>query len=103
MPGKVTDDQCFITLRHANGSGRSIGYLAGGDAAYPKERIEVFGAGRVAVIDDFREVVTVSGGRTRKHGLPQQDKGHAAELAAFAARPDGSGSDSPIPGRNCGL
>ena len=42
----VLDDQCFITLRHANGSVSNIAYLAGGDKAFPKERIEVFGGGR---------------------------------------------------------
>lgn len=80
----ITDDQCFITLRHANGSISSIGYLAGGDKAFPKERVEVIGAGVVAVIDDFREVVTCSKGRTRRHRLGGQDKGHKAEIAAFA-------------------
>ncbi|MEX0741725.1 MAG: Gfo/Idh/MocA family oxidoreductase, partial [Phycisphaeraceae bacterium] len=60
----ITEDQCFITLRHANGSISNIAYLAGGDKAFPKERIEVIGAGRVAVIDDFRVVTTVAGGKT---------------------------------------
>lgn len=78
----VTDDQCFITLRHANGSISSIGYLAGGDRAFPKERIEVFGGGRVGVIDDFREVVTVAGGKTER-SRSQQDKGHHSEIKAF--------------------
>ncbi len=92
----VTDDQCFITLRHANGSVSSIAYLAGGDKAYPKERVEVLGGGRLAVIDDFREVTTCSGGRTRKHRLPQQDKGHRAELEAFAQALR-QGATAPIP------
>jgi predicted dehydrogenase/threonine dehydrogenase-like Zn-dependent dehydrogenase len=93
---KITDDQCFITLRHENGSISSVGYLAGGDKAFPKERIEVIGGGRVAVIDDFRTVTTVSGGRTNVQKLGSQDKGHAAEVAAFAdalAR----GGAAPIP------
>ena len=79
----ITDDQCVITLRHANGSVSSVAYLAGGDKAFPKERIEVFGGGRVAVIDDFHQVTTCVGGTTRtKRG--RQDKGHRAEVAAFA-------------------
>lgn len=81
--GAVTDDQCFITLRHANGSISSIAYLAGGDKAYPKERVEVFGGGRVAVIDDFRAVTTVAGGRTHTKKYASQDKGHEAELGSF--------------------
>jgi len=93
----VSDDQCFITLRHANGSVSSIGYLAGGDKAFPKERVEVFGGGVVGVIDDFREIVTCSNGRTRRTRLGAQDKGHKAEVRAFA---DGIRSGIwPIPWR----
>ncbi len=80
----VTDDQCFITLRHANGSVSSVAYLAGGDKAFPKERVEVIGGGRVAVIDDFRSVTTVVGGKTRRKRWAGQDKGHRAEVVAFA-------------------
>jgi predicted dehydrogenase/threonine dehydrogenase-like Zn-dependent dehydrogenase len=91
----VTDDQCFITLRHANGSVSSIAYLAGGDKAFPKERVEVLGGGRLAVIDDFREVITSSGGKAKKTRGWQQDKGHREEVAAFA-RVLGEGGSSPI-------
>jgi predicted dehydrogenase len=80
----VTDDQCFITLRHANGSISSIGYLAGGDRAFAKERVEVLGGGQVAVIEDFRTVVTCAGGKARKRRAWHQDKGHRAEVEAFA-------------------
>jgi len=81
--GRVTDDQCFITLRHANGSISNIGYLAGGDKAYSKERIEVIGGGRVAVIDNFRELTTVRNGKTARIPYGGQDKGHRAEIEAL--------------------
>jgi predicted dehydrogenase/threonine dehydrogenase-like Zn-dependent dehydrogenase len=80
----TTDDQCFITLRHANGSISNVAYLAGGDKSFPKERIEVIGAGRVAVIDDFRTLTTCRAGRTTRAKFRSQDKGHRAEIAAFA-------------------
>ncbi len=92
----ITDDQCFITLRHANGSISNIAYLAGGDKAFPKERVEVFGGGRVAVIDDFREVITCAGGKTKKTRGWRQDKGHRAEVEAFA-KTLAEGGHSPIP------
>ncbi len=92
----VTDDQCFITLRHANGAISSIGYLAGGDRAFPKERIEVFGGGRVGVIDDFREVITVVGGKTRRSRGLGQDKGHSHEIEKFAESVTRGGA-APIP------
>jgi predicted dehydrogenase len=80
----ITDDQCFITLRHADGSVSSIAYLAGGDKAFPKERIEVLGGGAVAVIDDFREVTLCRNGKTQRHKYRSQDKGHTAEIEAFS-------------------
>lgn len=81
---EITDDRCFITLRHANGSVSNVAYLAGGDPAYPKERIEVYGGGRIAVIDDFRTLTTTRNGRTRTTKLKGRDKGHAAEIEWFA-------------------
>ena len=78
-----TQDQAFITLRHANGSVSSVGYLAGGDKAFPKERIEVIGGGRVGVIDDFRATTIIRSGRTTRKKLGAQDKGHRAEMVAF--------------------
>ncbi|HJN09205.1 MAG: bi-domain-containing oxidoreductase [Pirellulaceae bacterium] len=79
---QVTDDQCFITLRHADGSLSSVAYLAGGDRASPKERIEVHGGGRTASIDDFRKVETYGGGKKRTKSF-RMDKGHQREVTAF--------------------
>jgi predicted dehydrogenase/threonine dehydrogenase-like Zn-dependent dehydrogenase len=93
---RITDDQCFITLRHADGSISSVAYLAGGDKAFPKERVEVFGGGRIAVIDDFRKVTTSVAGRMKKTSAWQQDKGHRAEISAFA-KVLAEGGNSPIP------
>jgi predicted dehydrogenase len=78
-------DDVVVTLSFMNGSVASIGYYCGGDRSFSKERIEVFGGGNVAVIDDFRRGWTVSGGR-RRHlggwwGGPR--KGHREELEAF--------------------
>jgi predicted dehydrogenase/threonine dehydrogenase-like Zn-dependent dehydrogenase len=92
----ITDDQCFITLRHASGSVSSVAYLAGGDRALPKERIEIIGGGRVAVVDDFREVTVGSGGRLKHLRGWGQDKGHVAEIAAFT-KALLSGGPPPIP------
>ena len=92
---EITDDQCFITLRHANGSISSIGYLSGGDRAFPKERVEIFGGGRVAVIDDFREVTTCVDGKLRRKKYLSQDKGYKAEMEVLAKTLI-SGTPSPI-------
>jgi predicted dehydrogenase len=90
------EDQAVVTARFADGSVASICYFAGGDKAFPKERIEIFGGGSVAVIDDFATVTLVRNGRTRTQRLRGRDKGHAAELLAFveAVR---AGGPPPIP------
>ena len=92
----ITDDHCFITLRHANGAVSSIGYLAGGSRSCPKERLEVMGGGRVAVLDDFRQVTLYSDRGRRTKRYRGGDKGHAAEIHAFAQAVGGRAAP-PIP------
>ena len=79
----LKDDQCFITLRHENGSISSVAYLAGGNRAFPKERIEVFGGGKIAIIEDFHEVITCANGKTKKQIFIGRDKGHQSEIEAY--------------------
>ncbi len=93
---RVTDDQAFLTVRHADGSVSSIGYLAGGDPSFPKERVEIFGGGRVGVLDDFRRTVLVVDGKTTRRRSREQDKGHGEQIRRFAAALTG-GAPPPIP------
>lgn len=75
-----------VTLRFADGSLATIAYTALGDTAYSKELIEGFAGGTVVTLSDFRSLTVTSGGKTAKLGPSGgQDKGHAAELAAFVA------------------
>lgn len=80
----ITADQCLANLRHANGTISSVAYLAEGDRALAKERIEVIGGGRVAVIDDFRRVTLVHVGRRTVRRFRSDAKGHRAMLEEFA-------------------
>jgi polar amino acid transport system substrate-binding protein len=82
----LNNDNCVISLRFANGAAASIAYCADGSAGMPKERVEMFGGGRSAVLDDFRraELYAANGDR-REVTLPRQDKGQAAMLAAWVA------------------
>jgi len=93
---QITDDQCFITLRHGDGSVSCVAYLAGGDKSFPKERVEIFGGGRVAIIDDFREVELRYKGKRERRKTRGQDKGHEAEVQAFAQAVT-QGRAAPIP------
>ncbi len=90
----ITEDQCFITCRHGDGSVSSVAFLAGGDKAMPKERIEVLGGGRMAVIDDFRSVQLAADGKVQTKKT--NGKGHADEVVAFAEALR-SGGPWPIP------
>lgn len=77
-----TDDRVNITLRHRNGSISNITYVAGGDKAFPTERVEVFGGEKTAVINAWNDIELWSNGRmARRSG--GKDRGHASEIATF--------------------
>jgi predicted dehydrogenase len=96
-PGKYSNDNVICSLRFADGSQGTISYLANGDKSYSKERIEVFGGGAVAVLEDFRRLELVAQGRKQVFRSPfRQDKGHGGEWEAFAGAVR-CGEDSPLP------
>lgn len=95
--GRYREDNVVIHLTFANGSIGTIEYLANGDKAFPKERVQVFGGGRVGVLDDFRRLELVADGRRRtQRSWLRQDKGHRSEWAAFVAALQ-EGGRPPIP------
>ena len=95
--GRYADDNLHIGLTFPDGSLASIEYLASGDRAYPKERVEAFGGGRVAVLEDFRRLELASGGRRRiRRTWFRQDKGHRAIWQAFVSAIR-AGGPPPIP------
>lgn len=79
----VTEDKASITLGFADGSFGTIMYLANGAAAFPKERVEVFTAGRTLQLDNFRKLRAYGWPGFRKLNLWRQDKGQNACAAAF--------------------
>lgn len=78
----VDEDSVFITLRFSDGSNGSIAYLAEGDKALSKERVEIFGEGKSFVLDDFRSATAYHNGREQQTRLRAQDKGQEAEVLA---------------------
>jgi predicted dehydrogenase/threonine dehydrogenase-like Zn-dependent dehydrogenase len=79
----LLSDDLSVTLAFADGSVATVVYTAAGDTAYPKERVEVFCAGNVMIIDDFMRLSLTQGGRTHTTRAQQADKGHRAEMKAF--------------------
>jgi predicted dehydrogenase/threonine dehydrogenase-like Zn-dependent dehydrogenase len=92
----VHDDKVSFTLRFSDGSFGTVHYLANGNKAFPKERIEVFCGGRVLQLDNFRKLTGWGWPNFRKMNLWRQDKGNSLCAYAFveAIRKDG---DEPIP------
>ncbi|MBK8270985.1 MAG: bi-domain-containing oxidoreductase [Planctomycetes bacterium] len=75
------NDNCSAVIRMDDGSVATLIYVANGDTSVGKERIEVFGQGKSAVIDNWHSATLTANGKSKKvrgHG-----KGHAEELAAF--------------------
>ncbi len=93
--GKYREDNASMTLTFPDGSIGVVDYLANGDKSFPKERVEVFCAGAIAVLDDFRALQMTRDGR-KKEIKKAQDKGWVDEWKAFreAIR---DGGTPPIP------
>jgi predicted dehydrogenase len=82
--GQYSGDNVVSSVKFANGTIGTITYVANGDKAASKERVEVFGGGSVAILDDFRSLELVRHGRKQIiRSRWQQDKGHRAEMRAF--------------------
>lgn len=83
--GPSRDDKMSILLTFADGSIGTIHYWSNGGKSYPKERVEVFSEGRVAVIDNFRSLQTYDWPQGAKLRT-RLDKGHRSEVALFLER-----------------
>jgi predicted dehydrogenase len=91
------EDNLVMVFTFPDGSLGTVSYLANGDKAFPKERVEVFTGGRIAVLSDFRSLEVVHQGKRKlTRSAFRQDKGHRAEWEAFSAAVL-SGGSAPIP------
>jgi predicted dehydrogenase len=93
--GKYREDNVSMTFTFPDGSIGVVDYLANGDKSFPKERLEVFCGGRVAVLDDFRALEMVRDGH-RTTVKKAQDKGWRGEWEAFV-KAIREGGQPPIP------
>jgi predicted dehydrogenase len=94
--GQYRDDNLAASLQFEDGSVATITYVANGDKSLPKERVEVFGGGAAAILDDFRTLSLVKSGRSKTSSSKlRQDKGHLGEWQAFASALK-SGGPAPI-------
>ena len=74
-----------VSLRFADHSIGTVHYFANGARSFPKERIEVFAAGRTLRLNNFRKLESF-GAASSAPWLPRrQDKGNQACIGAFMA------------------
>ena len=93
--GKYREDNVSMTFTFPDGSLGIVDYLANGDKSFPKERVEVFCRGQIAVLDDFVSLQTIKDGK-KKVVKGAQNKGWVDEWKVFA-RSIRDGSEPPIP------
>jgi len=101
--GKYREDNVSMTFTFPDGSIGVVDYLANGDKSFPKERVEVFCAGAIAVLDDFRILQMVKDGKKKEESGAlslskgrAQDKGWTDEWKAFT-QSIREGGAPPIP------
>jgi predicted dehydrogenase/threonine dehydrogenase-like Zn-dependent dehydrogenase len=90
------EDNVAITIKLRNGSVGSIIYVASGDKSYPREKVEVFGKGSVALINNFKSMSFIKDGKTKKkRSYLSIDRGHNDEMSALF-RSIKDGKDFPV-------
>jgi len=94
--GAAADDTVSLSMRFADGSIGAVHYFANGSKAFPKERLEVFAAGRVLQLDNYRRLTGYGWPGFRKMDLWRQDKGQKACARAFVDAVAQRGA-APIP------
>ncbi len=77
----VPQDNTVISIKFEDGSVGSIGYFAEGGKSMPKERCEIIGGGRSAVIDNFNRLELF--GKSKKRTKKFSGKGHSEEMVEF--------------------
>jgi predicted dehydrogenase len=82
--GRYHQDNVSMIFRFVDGSLGVVDYLANGNKNTPKERVEVFSAGKIGFLDDFRTLeLSSEAKRSTNHAYLRQDKGHQAAWSAF--------------------
>ena len=94
--GKAIMDEVSVSLVFSDGSMGTIHYLANGSRQFPKERLEVFCAGGILQLDNFRSLKGLGWPGFQKRRLWRQDKGNRQSVEVFI-RAVGNGLEPPIP------
>ncbi len=89
----INDDNLSVIVTFDDGSVGNLVYVANGDKSLPKERLEIFRGGKVAIINDFRTGELYK--NSKKEKLSYRGKGHKEEVYAFLDAVK-NGNENPI-------
>ncbi|HEU0011766.1 MAG TPA: Gfo/Idh/MocA family oxidoreductase, partial [Verrucomicrobiae bacterium] len=87
-------DSVTAQVEFADGSSGQLIYAGAGDTTWPKEQCTVYGAGVVAELTNFQELLIRRGRKETKRRF--DGKGHAEQMAAWAAFLRGA-AEHPLP------
>ena len=73
-------DNLSIVISFDGGSVGTLCYNTVGNGKVGKERLEVYGGGRVAILDDFRSLEIANAGKSTRTKSANQDKGQQREV-----------------------
>jgi len=93
---KAGEQDWSLRLSYPDGSVADILYVSDGADGAGKERFEVHGGGRSAVLEDFRILRLHAFGTKTLRAWLRSDKGHAAQWRAFCGAVE-KGGPSPVP------
>lgn len=77
------EDNFTISIEFENGSLGTVIYTSLGNFKLPKEYLEIYGDGKIMVIDNFKDGKVVEGSRTRNVSQWHQNKGYTEEIRAL--------------------
>ncbi len=92
----ITEDKAAIILGFEDGSFGAIHYLANGASSFPKERVEVFAAGRTLQLNNFLKLKGFGWPGFKKNSLMRQNKGQSVCPEMFMKAVE-AGGPAPIP------
>ena len=93
---KGLEDTLVVNMGFEDGSVASVSYFSNGNDLLPKESLEVFSSGIIAVVDDFKTMRIYSDRHIDVKRYPKQDKGHREEINRFLSSIK-EGRPAPIP------
>ena len=92
--GDAAGTTLMVSLGFGDGSTASVVYADGADRAESRERLETYGVGLAATLDDYRRLTLARGGRVRRIRRWEAALGHLEELRAWIAAVRG---DTEVP------